>query len=66
VKNVRKFPWHQLAKPGDHFIWRIRADEKSLRVQASRQAARRSIILTVHKAEVGQPAFTVRYLRNVL
>lgn len=62
----RKYPWYRLAAPGDTFTWRVRSDEGSLRAQASNQAKARGWIITVHKAEVGQPAFIVRYVRNVL
>lgn len=41
------YPWHKLEKPGDCFNWKDPNDEASLRVQASRYANRRKIIISV-------------------
>ena len=43
----KRYPWDRLKKPGDSFIWRKRADERSLRSQANKQGTRRRVVYRV-------------------
>jgi hypothetical protein len=42
-----KYPWTRLKKIGDSFIWRDRADERSLRSQAHKQSRIRGCFVSV-------------------
>lgn len=48
MTGTRVYPWHLLKKPGDSFLWYTKADERSLRAQASKQAKRLSVQITVN------------------
>lgn len=48
MTGTRVYPWHLLQNPGDHFLWYTKADERSLRAQASKQAKRLSVQITVN------------------
>ena len=69
----RKYPWSKLVKPNDHFLWKDRRDEKSLRVQAVKQGHRRSVEyrVSVHDHRDGGSrrrfaGFIVTYVRGIL
>lgn len=53
MTGTRVYPWEQLEKPGDCFLWLSHADEASLRAQASKQGKRRSIEIIVNKVPEG-------------
>lgn len=51
MTGTRVYPWHLLKVPGDSFLWYTKADERSLRSQASKQAKRLSVTITVNVTE---------------
>lgn len=63
MTGTRVYPWAALHAPGDVFIWLDRRDERSLRAQASKQAKRRSIRITVELIAEG---LRVTYVCGIL
>jgi hypothetical protein len=57
-----KYPWDDLKKPGDQFVWRNWDDWPSLRAQAAKQGRRRRVHYSVRKCLLsikGKPAQAV-------
>lgn len=52
-----RYPWHELRKAGDWFLWKLAPDDKaqelSLRVTAYKQRARRGLILSCERTDKG-------------
>lgn len=63
MTGKRVYPWHQLQVPGDTFKWPMKRDEGSLRAQASKQAKRQSIEISVQLVDDG---LLVTYVAGVL
>ena len=59
-----RYPWHKLDQPGSFFLWRCRADERSLRSQAAKQACRRQVVFSVER--VGDKTLRVTYVRGLI
>jgi hypothetical protein len=59
-----RYPWRKLDRPGAFFLWRNRADERSLRSQANKQAKRRGVVYSVER--VGDKTLRVTLLRCLL
>lgn len=64
MSGTQLYPWEKLKNPGDAFDWKDPNAERSLRAQASKQAKRRGIIITVRT--FWPYRMEVKYVRNVL
>lgn len=68
MTGTRVYPWDDLKSPGSSFLWPNLRDVASLRAQASKQAKRRSIKITVQVVQrEGDPiGILVTYVRGIL
>lgn len=63
MTGKRVYPWHQLKVPGDSFKWPMKRDAGSLRAQASKQAKRMSVEISVQLVDDG---LVVTYVRGII
>lgn len=53
TRKRNQYPFDRLKLPGKQFLWRDLDDEKSLRVQASRNGKLRNVVFSVQRTKEG-------------